>query len=126
MMLQFPRMVAVIRDEGLLDHFEDPHLKNVGGTILELESAGQVSAVEVLGGCEDPALKRLVAALSMAEEQWDVAGCERLLQQFRQSYQKRQDDLLQRIRAAESAGDVELLQTLLLEKQQRRKAKRPR
>lgn len=126
MMLQFPRMVQPIRDEGLMDFFEDPHLKMIGDTVLAQEAVGEVSAVDVMGRCEDPALKRLVAALSMAEEQWDAAGCERLVQQFRTSCQRREDTLLERIRAAEAAGDMELLQSLLLEQQQRRKDQRPR
>lgn len=126
MMLQFPRMIAPVRVEGFLEHFEDPHLKTVGDTILDLERGGEVSAVEVMGRCEDPALKRLVAALSMAEERWDPAGCDRLLGQFRAGLTKRQDTLIERIRAAETAGDIELLQTLLLEKQQVQKAKSPR
>lgn len=125
MMLQFPPMIEPIRAEGLLAHFEDPHLKVIGETILGQEGAGAVSAVDVMGRCEDPALKRLVAALSMAEEKWDRIGCERLLGQFRAGIRKRQDTLVDRIRAAEAAGDMELLQSLLLEKQEKKKAGRP-
>jgi DNA primase len=125
MMLQFPPMIAPIRVEELLDYFEDPHLKQIGETILNQETGGEVSAVDVMGQCESPALKRIVAALSMAEEKWDPAGCERLLTQFRTGIQKRQDTLIERIRAAEAAGDIELLQRLLLEKQQQKEANRP-
>jgi DNA primase len=66
----------------------------------------------------------MVAALSMAEEKWDRTGCERLLGQFRAGIRKRQDTLVERIRAAEAAGDMQLLQSLLLEKQQKKKASR--
>jgi DNA primase len=124
MMLQFARMIAPIRAEGLLDHFEDPHLKEIGEAILSQEKEGAVSAVDVMGRCENPALKRMVAALSMAEEKWDPAGCDRLLNQFRTGLQKRQDTLVERIRTAEAAGDMELLQELLLEKQQKKRASR--
>jgi DNA primase len=124
MMLQFPAMITPIRVEGLLDHFEDPHLKVIGETILGQERSGEVSAVDVMGQCEDPALKRMVAALTMADEQWDAAGCERLLAQFRTGIRKREDTLVDRIRAAEAAGDLELLQQLLLEKQQKKLASR--
>jgi hypothetical protein len=129
MMLQYPRMVIPVRNEGLLDHFEDPHLKAIGEAVLEQERTGDVSAVEVMGRCEDPALKRLVAALSMAEERWDAVGCDRLLAQCRAGIQKRQDTLIERIRAAEAAGDleqIELLQRQLLEKSQKRRMKSPR
>jgi DNA primase len=126
MMLQFPRMIAPVREEGLLEHFEDPHLKAIGETVLSAATAGETLAVEVMGRMEDPAHKRLVAALSMAEEQWDAAGCERLLQQFRSGCRRREDTLLERIRAAEAAGDVELVQSLLLEKQRRGRESHPR
>jgi hypothetical protein len=124
MMLQFAPMIAPVRTEGLLDHFEDPHLKEIGEAILSQEKDGKVSAVDVMGRCENPALKRMVAALSMAEEKWDPTGCDRLLAQFRTGIQKRQDTLVERIRAAEAAGDMELLHKLLLEKQQKKKASR--
>jgi DNA primase len=129
MMLQYPRMIAPVRDDGLLDHFEDPHLKAIGEAVLDQERAGEVSAVEVMGRCGESALKRLVAALSMADEQWDTAGCHRLLAQFRAGVGRREDTLVDRIRAAEAAGDlekIELLQRQLLERQQRIRMKNPR
>ncbi|MDJ0783773.1 MAG: DNA primase [Desulfosarcinaceae bacterium] len=124
MMLQYPQMIAVVRSENLLDQFESPQLKALGATILELELKGTVSAVDVMERSETPALKRLVAALAMVEEHWDQAGCERLLTQFRLGKRKRHDSLIEKIRAAEAAGDMELLQRLLREKQRTRSISR--
>ncbi|GAB6907968.1 DNA primase [Desulfosarcina cetonica] len=118
MMLQFPEMIADIRQRRLLAHFTDPLLAEIGHGIVEhYTQPGDNDIAGLISRWEEPKKKAIIARLAMNEEQWDRSGCERLINQFERSRRRRDKDLLKRIEAAEKSGDVELLARLLQEKQ---------
>lgn len=117
MMLQFPEMIADIRQRRLLTHFTDPLLAEIGHGIVEHYTQPGNDIAGLISRWEEPRKKAIIARLAMNEEQWDRSGCERLINQFERSRRRRDKDLLKRIEAAEKSGDVELLARLLQEKQ---------
>jgi DNA primase len=117
MMLQCPQMLPEIRERGLVERLEDPELQAVGRVILECALTTTDYAAETLLRLERVEVKSLVAELTVSEEHWDLAGCQRLLNQFESSRKQQDKDLLQRIRQAEETNDLEQLKLLLMEKQ---------
>lgn len=118
MMLQFPQMIADIRRRRLLDHFTDPVLADIGKGIIDLPDRSGGDIAELVSRWDDPHKKAVIARLSLSDEIWGQDGCLNLINQFEASIRRRDKTLLARIDAAEKSGDQELVNRLLLEKQQ--------
>jgi DNA primase len=125
MMFQFSDILPRVKEEGLLDLFEDDQLRRIGEQILmpdarDMQSAGRMTA-DVISGLGDPELERMAASLAIGDDPWGQEGCEKLIRQFVGNRKGRDRKVLQRIRAAEKAGDHALvmrLQTELLREKQ--------
>jgi DNA primase len=118
MMLQFPEMIADIKRRRLMDHFTDPVLAEIGRGIIEHFTTIDGDIAGLVSRWDDPEKKAVVARLSLTDEHWDRDGCMSLMSQFESSIRRMDKALLHRIEAAEKSGDVNLLATLLREKQQ--------
>lgn len=117
MMLQFPEMIADIKQKGLLDGFMDPLLAELGREIIEHSDLRGGDVAGLVSRWEDPEMKAMVARLSLSDEHWDRNGCINLINQFETSIRRRDKGLLKRIEAAEKRGDLNLLAELLKKKQ---------
>lgn len=117
MMFQYPDILDVIKQQGVLEHFEDPRLKKVGETILGVYPHIVDSVSEFISRLEDESQRDLVASLCIDESEWEEKSCKMLLSQFLKTRGRRNNDLLDRIRAAEKCGDQALVIKLLTEKQ---------
>jgi DNA primase len=118
MMLQFPAILAEIKKNDIIEYIENKNLKVIAQAVMEhhLSSVAQIS--ELLDAVENPEQKRLITALAMVEESWDESGCLKLIQQFVKSRNRRKDNrILEQIKAAERKNDQETLNRLLKEKQ---------
>jgi DNA primase len=118
MMLQFPEMIADIERRRTHGTFHGPV---AGG-----DRAGHPRPLYPWperyrrfwwSRWDDPEKKAVVARLSLTDEHWDRDGCMNLINQFAASIRRRDKALLKRIAAAEKSGDVDLLASLLREKQ---------
>ncbi len=116
MMIQYPEIIPEVTRRGILAGFRNERLRAIGE--VAAQSPGQPLS-RLLDGDEDR--QRTAAALAMTDDQWDHAGCLRLINQFearrRRDNSGREDSLVARIRAAEAANDRSLLADLLKDKQ---------
>jgi DNA primase len=118
MMLQFPEMITDIKRRRLMDHFTDPVLAEIGRGVIDHFTNIDSDIAGLVSRWDDPEKKAVVARLSLTDEHWDRDGCMSLMSQFESSIRRGDKALLNRIEAAEKSGDVNLLATLLREKQQ--------
>lgn len=116
MVIQYPEIIPEVTRRGILAGFRDKRLRVIGEAAAQ--SPGQPMN-RLFDGDEDR--QRAAAALAMTNDQWDHAGCLRLINQFearrRRAAKGRDNSLVTRIRAAEAANDRSLLAELLKEKQ---------
>lgn len=119
MMIQYPDIRGEVRRRRIVDALQDPALKAAGEAVLrrrggdENDIAGMMSEETVDGAAS------LISELALADEQWDRAGCMRLIQQFEMQRHRSSDALMDRIRKAEAENDNATLLQLLEEKQAR-------
>jgi len=114
MMLQFPEMIQEVEERNLLNYFTDATLKTIGQMIITHQ---QKSVSEIIDLMEDKRLQSISAGLAMGEEVWNREGCIKLMDQFEKSRKRQEDDLLEKIKQAESSKDDVLLLKLLKQKQ---------
>lgn len=112
MMLQFPDIIEDIHKKDLLSLFEDTVLKNIGESILNRRSVdpdkGQLLAADIMASIENPDTRNLAASLAIGDFPWVYDGCLKLIDQFERGRKMQDKKLLRQIRAAETAGDLEL------------------
>ncbi|MFZ7126360.1 MAG: DNA primase [Desulfobacterales bacterium] len=120
MMLQFPEMLETIREKGVVDCLASTELKEIGVEVLARSEQGGDGVSEMLSSCPDPAKKRLITTLAMAEEAWTREGSLKLIHHFVENIQHRRklEDLDRRIHLAEESGDDGGMLQLLAERQQ--------
>ncbi len=117
MMLQFPEILPDVEIKGIIDYFEDKRLKNIAESILLAPPQRAGDASGLLNRLSDDAQRQLVASLAIDEEGWERSSCEKLMAQFIASRRRRQQKLIEQIKAAEQDNDYERLFELLKEKQ---------
>ncbi len=119
MMLQFPDILPEIKNQNILKYFENINLKKIGEFILEIFPRTDSQVSELILRMDSPQEQKIVAALAMGEESWNMKGCLRLLGQFVETGRKKQEGGLldEKIRAAEKNNDQTLLLSLLKQKQ---------
>lgn len=117
MMLQFPEILPEIKARSILDSFKDEPLKLIGQSILTHFPKLNNDVSELLGYIDDTQKRNMIARLSIVASPWDRKGCLNLLKQFESSRFRKENHLLQEIKAAEAGHDYELLAKLLKDKQ---------
>lgn len=123
MMLQFPEIIPDLIEKNLIEYISDPLLKSTGNDILssyrDLDNAPEqindLPSIALMAADNDEK-KRLIAAFSIQNEEWDLEGCRKLIGQIERN-QKRDNlrMLRQRMKAAEESGEQELLRKLTKE-----------
>jgi len=116
MMLQFPEILPEIHERNLIEGFENDALRSIGSLILAKGAAGW-EASDVLALIDDKQLRSEIAMLAIQEDVWDREGCIRLMAQYEASRRRRENLLLQQIKAAEANKDDDLVSELLRKKQ---------
>jgi DNA primase len=116
MMLQFPSILPEIRKRDLLECFDDDILKSIGRTILRLSGDCGIQVSEIISLIDKKEKESIIAALAMEDISWDQEGALKLIHQFEAGKNRRAQGLLDKIKAAEAAGDFERLNLLLKEK----------
>jgi len=116
MMLQFPSILPEVRKRDLLECFDDDILKSIGRTILKLSGDCGIQISEIISLIDKKEKESIIAALAMEDISWDHEGALKLIHQFEASKNRRGQGLLEKIKAAEAAGDFERLNLLLKEK----------
>ena len=119
MMLQHPQVVAEVARRRLVEHFEDPDLQKIGLEILGQCAERPRDAAEIVQHITDTALQGQAAALAMAQVPWNDQGWKVVMTQYETARHRNDDNLLDKIRAAEAGNDFELLTKLLKDKQHR-------
>ena len=117
MMLQNPDILDEIKKQQVLDFFEDHRLKQIGERILQVYPNPAETVSDLMNYIEDDSQRELIASLGIEDGCWADQSCAMLLSQFFKTKGRRQNELLNRIRAAEQSNDQELLMKLLSEKQ---------
>jgi len=117
MILQYPDIIGKITEKKVLSYFVDDCLKAIGEAVVSFDNYTTAHIPEIINKLADPGYKETVAALSIQDDSWDDQGCRRLITQFLTSRVRRQNNLLQKIRAAEESNNLELLLELLKQKQ---------
>ena len=114
MMLQFPEIVSDIDHRSLIDRFEDKTLQSIGRRILQHQHK---PVDEIIHLMDDGAAHSIAAGLAMEDVMWDRDGCLKLISQFERGRDRRENDLLEKIKSAEDCKDHELVLELLRKRQ---------
>ncbi len=113
MLLQFPEMMTIVRESGVIDRFSDPRLKEIGRQIVEHIPGETVNISDLIGKIENEKLKRTIASLAMGDhDQWTEKGCVRMINQYKKITNTSRQTIENKIKAAESAGDYEAVARL--------------
>jgi len=119
MMLQYPQILPEIRKQNILDLFSDDGLRSIGKMVLAYKDDSQSRISDIMSAIADDEKRNLISHISIVADSWDQKNCRNILARFVLSRRRNEKTLLDKIKAAEKANDVELIQKLLEEKQQR-------
>jgi len=117
MMIQHPEMIAEVEQNRILEQFEDSRMQELGRQVCRVMGRDGKEASDLLGHLGDEQQRQMVTSMMMEEACWAEQSCRLLLSQITNCKQRRKNDLLDRIRAAEQNNDQQLLLKLLSEKQ---------
>ncbi|MFP3999856.1 MAG: DNA primase [Desulfobacterales bacterium] len=117
MMIQNPESIAEVESRNILEYFEDLRLKELGELVCRVLKQDTARVSGLLSHVKDEQQRQMLASLMMEDAGWGQESCRLLLSQFVQCKQRRKNDLLNQIRAAEQKNDQKLLMKLLSEKQ---------
>jgi len=119
MMLQYPQILPEINKQNILDLFSDDGLRSIGKMVLAYQDDSQSRISDIMSAIADDEKRNLISHISIVEDSWDQKSCLNILARFVLSRRRNEKTLLDKIKAAEKANDVELIQKLLEEKQKR-------
>ncbi|RJP76734.1 MAG: DNA primase, partial [Desulfobacteraceae bacterium] len=113
MMLHYPEIVPEIRKQNILTLFENKIIAKIGGIIAEQHEKGKVSVSDLIARLNNPDHEKFIASLAIENSRWNHDGCLKLIKQFVLSKNKKNNDLLMKIKTAEAQHDDKLLVTLI-------------
>ena len=125
MLFEYPEMISFIRDTGILTFFKSEELKTVGEMLLmnsEKKGGNNSNMLSLLDSIEDGPIKKDLYRLLIEDSPYKGELKERLLsdtiKQIRHRwYKDRHRILKEKIARADKAGDKQLCDSLLLEKE---------
>jgi DNA primase len=136
MMLQIPGICPSVMHSEALAFIEDPKLKRIGKTIIEIYNRLLIDSrdtaapnrselnqeqwiADILESLKDEKDRQLVADMAIRDEAWTIDGCEKQVLHFVETTQKKrlQRDIDTRIKEAMRRKDDDLVNELLVEKQ---------
>lgn len=124
MMMQFPEIIPEIVNRDIINCFTDEMLKSIGNDIIREHGLGGRHAPDMMPVFDDDEKNRIAAFLAIREEAWSRDGCIKMLEQFEGCRERRNDSIINKIKAAEDIKDNKLLLELLREKQIQARKKR--
>jgi hypothetical protein len=107
-----------LKRRNVLALFSDPHLRDIAEALIEFPVYGENDLAGLLDRFASSAHKDMIASLAIRDECREFDQCERLLSQFINSIEKRQNSLLRQIQSAQEKNDDTLLFELLRKKQE--------
>ncbi|RPJ77666.1 MAG: hypothetical protein EHJ94_10590 [Deltaproteobacteria bacterium] len=126
MMVQYPEILPEIGKQEILTCFENKKLAKIGGLLLEQYEKGNQSVSSLIGKVNNPEQEKFIASLAIENSKWDHAGCQKLINQFVLSKNKRDHDLFMRIKTAEAQNDDKLLMALMEQLRDQKKIQKKR
>jgi DNA primase len=126
MMVQYPEILPEICKQNILSCFENKVLSRIGVLILEQHEKGDRSVSSLIVRVNDPEQEKFIASLAIENNKWNHAGCLKLIKQFVLSKNKRNHDLLMRIKTAEAQNDDKLLIALMEQLRDQKKIQKKR
>ncbi len=120
MMLQCPDILGDIEGRDVVSRFSEGPLKSIGQKVLAGWKNGQVDIPDLMNILDDAREQELAAELAIGNElwnHWDRQKCLQLIDQVEKSRARKENTLLQEIKAAEADNNQPLLLQLLKEKQ---------
>ena len=85
--------------------------------VLEQKEYSQSRVSDIMSLCDDDEQISLIAKLASGEDLWNQNSCLGIIARFELIRRRNETSLLEKIKAAEKNNDVELLESLLQEKQ---------
>ena len=117
MIIQFPDIIPEVMAAKVLDAFNDTTLRAIGREVVQhYHQSGSTAVKDMLDHMDDQR-RAIVAELALREDPWNLEGGRRLIAQFLRRRNQNQK-LLASIKDAEQQNNQELLQELLVRKQQ--------
>jgi DNA primase len=108
MLLQYPDMIPDVEQSGIIDRFSDQRLRSVGRQVIENKRNSGVGVPDLIEMTNDPDLKRIIASLAMGDDDsWSRKGCLQLITQYQKISDTGRHRFIEKIKAAEAAGDYE-------------------
>ncbi|MBA4366826.1 MAG: DNA primase [Desulfobacterium sp.] len=126
MMVQYPEILPEICKQNILSCFENKVLAKIGVLILEQHEKGNRSVSSLIVRVNNPEQEKFIASLAIENSKWNHAGCLKLIKQFVLSKNKRNHDLLMRIKTAEAQNDDKLLIALMEQLRDQKKIQKKR
>jgi len=130
LMLEYPQKTELIEQEKILDLFTDDRLKHLGGKIVQdYKLLGYIDINVILSADEDKKLRESLYKLSIEAPPTDDSMVERNfvdnIKRIREKWYKEQHRQLKlKLAQAQTSGNDELLQKLMVEKQNLMNAER--
>lgn len=118
MMLKFPDIFPDIEKRRVLDYFVDKRLVAIGKLIIKSSFSDDGDLSGLMNRLEGPEQREIIASLTISDECWDKENSEKLLSQFLNTRQRRENNLLNQIKAANENDNDELVFQLLKKKQE--------
>lgn len=134
MMVQVPRIIALVKELNVMDLLENRKLAEIGRVILKARERSNTRSVAardqnavgpdqwldaILKDLNNDQERRAVAQMAIRDEDWRAEGCEKLIRHFVETARQRrfQEEIEGKIKEAERNRDDQLLEKLLIEKQ---------
>ncbi len=119
-MLQWPEILSALNPEEIVEGFETVEFRKLGRLILEKSTPEKpVTGADLMANIDDPRIRNLMSSLLLEEIQQDRDSCHKIVKQYQTHLRKRQIKVLsKKIKEAERTNNQELLNQLLVEKQQ--------
>jgi DNA primase len=113
MMVQYPEILPEMREQNILALFENKAFSKIGLFISEQQEKGNQSVSSLIARANNPELEKFIVSLAIEDSKWNRTGCLNLMKQFVSSKNRRNNDLLMRIKTAEAQNDDKLLTALM-------------
>ena len=76
MLLQYPKMMTIVRESGIIERFSDQGLQDIGRWIIEHINDEKGNISNLIGDIDNENLKRTIASLAMGDHgQWTEKIC---------------------------------------------------
>jgi DNA primase len=120
MMLQYPELIPLLIDEGVVEGLEGPDLRSIGALVIrDFQRHGDLSLDRLAPTLEEHGVSTLAFALAFQEEKLEEEMAERVMKDCLRklkmnALKRKREGLNKRIKEAEAQSDEALLNSLFL------------